>query len=341
MRAVRYHGPKQPLKLEEVPAPTPGPGQVVVQVTAAGLCHTELHFVSGLLDLGVRPVTLGHEVVGRVAQVGAGVADLKEGQRVIVYYYVGCGRCQHCLVGDENLCGALRAEYGFISDGGFASALQVPARNCIPLPDHLSDESAAPIGCSVTTGIHAMNLARVSSGDVVLVYGIGAVGLGIVQLAFRAGAEVIAVSRTPAKLQKALSLGAAHAIDTAAGSVAERVRDLTAGHGADIVMELVATKATMEESTKAIAKRGRLVFIGYSEDSYTVHPIQLVITEASVMGSVGNTLAELQQAVELVSRGAVRTIVDRTLPLEEFQNGVDALTRGEPVGRVVLLPPPP
>lgn len=111
-----------------------------------------------------------------------------------------------------------------------------------------------------------MNLARISPGDVVLVYGIGAVGLSIVQLARRAGADVIAVSRTPAKLEKALSLGAAHAIDATADCVAEWVRDITAGHGADVVMELVATKATMEESMKAIAKRGRLVFIGYSEE---------------------------------------------------------------------------
>jgi propanol-preferring alcohol dehydrogenase len=311
---------------------------VVVQVKAAGLCHTELHFVSGLLDLGVQPVTLGHEVVGRVAQLGAGVTDMEEGQRVIVYYYVGCGRCHHCLTGDENLCGAPQAEYGFVSDGGFAGALTVPARNCIPLPDTLSDEAAAPIGCSVTTGIHAMNLARVTSGNVVLVYGIGAVGLGIVQLASRAGADVIAVSRTPAKLEKALALGAAHAIDATADAVAERVRDITAGHGADVVMELVATNATMQESTRAIAKRGRLVFIGYSEERYTVHPLQLVITEASVMGSVGNTLAELKQAVELVSRGIVTTVVDRTLPLEKFQTGINALARSEPLGRVVLLP---
>lgn len=338
MRAVRYHGPKQRLKLEEVPLPAPEPGQVVVQVKAAGLCHTDLHFLSGLLDLGVRPVTLGHEVVGRVAQVGAGVTDIEAGERVIVYYYVGCGRCLHCLNGDENLCGALRAEYGFVSDGGFAGALKVPARNCIPLPDDLSDEAAAPIGCSVTTGIHAMRLARVEPGDVVLVYGIGGVGLGIVQLASRAGAEVIAVSRTQAKLEKAMSLGATHAIEVTVDSVAERVRDITAGQGADVVMELVATEDTMEQSTKALAKRGRLVFIGYSEDSYTVHPIQLVITEANVMGSVGNTLAELKQAVDLVSRGIVTTVVDRTLPLEEFQQGIDALSRSEPVGRVVLLP---
>lgn len=338
MRALRYHGPQQPLKLEELSTPEPGPGEVVVRVGAAGLCHTELHFISGLLNLGIQPLTLGHEIVGRVARVGPGVTQVREGDRVIVYYYVGCGECRHCLVGDENLCSALRAEYGFIADGGFAEAIKVAARCCIPLPDHVSDEAAAPIGCGVTTAVHALNLADVSIGDVVLVYGIGAVGLGIVQLARLAGAEVIAVSRTPAKLEKARALGAAHAINATAEPVAEKVREITAGHGADVVMELVATRDTMEQSTQALAKRGRLVFVGYSEDSYSVHPIQLVITEAAVMGSVGNTRAELIQAVQLVSRGIVSTVVDRTVPLADFQTGIDALSRGEPVGRVVFLP---
>jgi propanol-preferring alcohol dehydrogenase len=338
MRAVRYHGPKQPLKLETVPNPVAGPGDVVVRVTAAGLCHTELHFVSGLLNLGIAPLTLGHEVVGRVHAMGPGISGLAEGQRVIVYYYVGCGACRHCLRGNENLCDALRAEYGFVSDGGFADYVRVPARCCVPLPDHVSDAAAAPIGCSVTTAVHAAGLARLTMGDVVLVYGIGGVGLGLVQLARHAGAEVIAVSRSPAKLQRARDLGASHAVNADREPVADRVRELTSGHGADVVMELVGTRATMEQSTRALAKRGRLVFIGYSEDAYTVHPIQLVITEASVTGSVGNTLAELQQGLDLVARGIVRTVLDRTLPLDRFQDGMDALARGDVIGRVVLEP---
>lgn len=338
MRAVRYHGPKQPLRLEDVPRPDPGPGEVLVRVAAAGVCHTELHFLSGLLDLGVAPLTLGHEVVGRVERVGAGVSAPRAGDRVIVYYYVGCGRCAHCLVGDENLCDAIRAEYGFVTDGGFADYVKVPARNAVPLPDHLSDEVAAPIGCGVTTAVHAANLARLAMGDVVLVYGVGAVAYGLIQLAKLAGAEVIAVSRTPAKLERAKALGAAHVINATEGKVAERVREITHGAGADVIYELVATKETMAACTQSIAKRGRLVFIGYSEDSYTVHPIQLVITEASVMGSVGNTLVELVRAVDLVARGKVQTVVDRVLPLGEFQKGIDALSRGELIGRVVLKP---
>jgi len=338
MRAVRYHGPKRPLTLDEVPRLDPGPGELLVRVGAAGLCHTELHFLSGLLNLGVAPLTLGHEVVGRVEKAGPGVKAPVEGDRVVVYYYAGCGACAHCLVGDENLCDALRAEYGFVTDGGFAEYVTVPARNAVRLPDHLSDSAAAPIGCGVTTAVHAAGLARVAMGDVVLVYGIGAVAFGLIQLARLAGAEVIAVSRTRAKLGRAKTLGAAHVLDANEGQVAERVRELTHGHGADVIFEMVATKETMQICTQAIAKRGRLVFIGYSEDSYTVHPIQLVITEASVMGSVGNTLGELVRAVELVASGRVQTVVDRTLPLERFQEGIDALARGELIGRAVLTP---
>lgn len=338
MRAVRYHGPKQPLRLEEVPTPDPGPGEVLVKVAAAGICHTELHFLSGLLNLGVAPLTLGHEVVGRVEKAGAGVTSVREGDRVIVYYYVGCGRCAHCLVGDENLCDALVAEYGFITDGGFAEYVRVPARNAVRLPDHLTDTAAAPIGCGVTTAVHAAGLARLAMGDVVLIYGVGAVAFGLIQLSRLAGAEVIAVSRTPAKLDAAKAQGAAHVLNANLGKVAERVREITHGHGADVIFELVATQDSMAACTQAIAKRGRLVFVGYSEDSYTVHPIQLVITEASVMGSVGNTLDELVRAVDLVARGKVKTVVDRVLPLAEFQKGVDALSRGELVGRAVLTP---
>lgn len=338
MRAVRYHGPKLPLRLEVVPQPEPGPGEILVKVTAAGICHTELHFLSGLLNLGINPLTLGHEVVGKVDKVGPGVTAPRVGERVIIYYYVGCGRCAHCLVGDENLCDAIQAEYGFVTDGGFAEYVKVPARNAVRLPDGLSDEAAAPIGCGVTTAVHASALARLGAGDVALVYGVGAVSYGLIQMAVLAGAEVIAVSRTTAKLAKAKQLGAAHTIGATEGKVAERVRELTHGHGADVIFEMVATKETMTACTQAIAKRGRLVFIGYSEDSYTVHPIQLVITEASVMGSVGNTLGELVRAVELVASGKVQTVVDRVLPLEQFQQGIDALAKGELIGRVVLKP---
>jgi propanol-preferring alcohol dehydrogenase len=338
MRAVRYHGPRRPMTLEDVETPAPGPGEVVLRVTAAGICHTDLHFGSGLLDLGVAPLTLGHEVVGRIERTGAGVPASRTGERVIAYYYAGCGACERCLAGDENLCDALRAEYGFVTDGGFAEYARIPARNAVPLPAHVSDVDAAPIGCAVTTAVHATALARVGLGDWVVVLGAGAVGFGLVQIARLSGARVIAVGRTPAKLEKARALGAEHTVRAGAEDVPKRIRELTRGHGADAVFELVATAETMAWSLAALAKRGRLVFVGYSEDALQVHPIQLVIGEQVVTACVGNTLAELRRAVELVADGRVRTVVDRTLPLDRFQDGLDALRRGELVGRAVLVP---
>lgn len=338
MKALRYHGPRTPLRLEDVPKPEPKPGEVRVRVTAAGLCHTELHFLSGLLNLGIAPLTLGHEAVGVVDAVGAGVDRFRGGERVIAYYYAGCGECEFCLRGDENLCNALRAEYGFISDGGFAEYMTIPARNAVPLPPEVSDEAAAPIGCGVTTAIHASKLARLREGHTVLVYGTGTVGFGLIQLAKLSGAEPIAVGRSAEKLNLARELGAAHAVDASERKVSDAVREITGGRGADIVFEMVATRDTMDQSVRSLAKRGRLVFVGYSEDSFSIHPIQLVISEASVTGSVGNTLDELHQAVRLVQEGKMRTVVDRTLPLEDFQAGIDALQRGELVGRAVFEP---
>jgi propanol-preferring alcohol dehydrogenase len=338
MKAVRYYGPGQSLRLEEVPTPPLKPGHVLIRVTAAGICHTELHFLTGLLDLGVAPVTLGHEVVGVIEAVAPEVLDFKGGERVIAYYYVGCGSCEYCRRGDENLCPNLRAEYGFISDGGFAEYMAIPARNAVPLPPEITDQAAAPIGCGVTTAIHASKIAGLHAGDAVVVYGVGTVGFGLIQLAKLSGADVIAVGRSADKLKLAQELGAGEIVDASRETVSQRVTEITGGRGADVIFELVATSETMHESARSLSKRGRLVFIGYSKDSFTIHPVQLVISEAVVTGSVGNTLDELHRAVHLVQQGKIRTIVDRALPLRDFQKGIDALQQGELVGRAVLQP---
>ena len=323
-----------------MPRRDPGAGEVLVRVTAAGVCHTELHFLSGLLDLGVAPLTLGHEIVGAVESVGPGVDAGRVGERVIVYYYLGCGACRHCRVGNEQICPNLRAEYGFVSDGGYAEYVTVPGRNAVRLPDSVSDVDAAPIGCGVTTAVHAAKLAELAADEWAVVYGVGGVGFGLVQLARAWGARVIAVGRTAAKLRVARELGAEAVVDASAEPVSARIRELTGGAGADVIFECVGTAETMAQASAALGRRGRLVFIGYSTDSFTVHPIQLVVFEQKVLGSVGNTLQDLYDAIDLTARGVVRTVVDRTLPLARFQDGLDALERGELVGRAVLLPAP-
>lgn len=338
MRAARYHGPGDSLRLEEVPIPEPGPSEALVRVKAAGVCHTELHFLSGVLNLGVAPLTLGHEMAGEVARIGSGVTSVKPGERVLVYYYVGCGACHWCRTGQENLCEALVAEYGFVSDGGLAEYVKVPARNLVKLPAGLSYEEAATLGCSATTAIHAAGLARLRSGDAALVYGFGGVGAALVQYCRLAGARALAVARSPAKLQLARDLGAEATIDAGKEDVPDRVRQLTGGQGADVVFELVGTAETMPNAVASLRKRGRLVFIGYSADKLTVSPVQLVVLEAQVMGSVGNTLDELIRAVELAAAGRIRPAFDRVVPLEDVNHVLDDLRRGNVVGRAVVRP---
>ncbi len=256
MRAARYHGPGESLRLEEVPVPQPGLGEALVRVKAAGICHTELHFLSGVLNLGVAPVTLGHEIAGEVAELGPGVTSVRPGDRVIVYYYVGCGVCHWCRTGQENLCDALVAEYGFVSDGGLAEYVKAPARNLVKLPDSLPFEDAATLGCSATTSIHAAGLARLGPGEVAVVYGFGGVGAALVQYCDLAGARVIAVGRSPAKLQLARDLGAEAAIDATREDVPARVRELTGGQGADAVFELVGTERVHAEGGGQPAQAG-------------------------------------------------------------------------------------
>lgn len=339
MKAVRYHGPRTPFRLDEVPVPEPGPGQVRVRIAAAGVCHTELHFESGLLNLGISPVTMGHEIAGTVDAVGRDVTSRRPGDRVVLYYYSGCGSCEWCSRGEENLCPTPRGELGFISDGGYAEYVVVPERNAVVLPESISFHQAAPIGCGVTTALHASKLGRVAADETVVVYGAGAVGFGLIQISRLRGAKVIVIGRSPAKLALARELGADLVINAGeTADVVSAVREFTGGKGADVVFELVATTQTMTASLGMLARRGRLVFIGYSTDNLTVHPIQLVILEAEVIGSVGNTLAELEEAVTLVASGKVRTVVDQVVPLESFAEALDAVRGGRAVGRIVLEP---
>ena len=339
MLAARYHGPRKPLAMERVPIPVPGPGEALVRVRAAGVCRTELHFLDGLLNLGVAPLILGHEIVGEVAALGPDANGVKPGERVLVGYYGTCGRCRWCRTGRENLCGQPTAQLGFTADGGYAEYVKAPVRIVIPLPPQLDFVAASSLGCSLTTALHAAGtIANLQAGETAVVYGAGGVGFAFIQVCKARGATVIAVGRSAKRLDRARALGADATIIPVQAKVAERIRALTNGEGADVIFELVGVRETMDASAAALRKRGRLVFLGYSGDLFTVNPLRLVIDEAIVTGSVGNTLQEVYDAVAWAAQGKFQASVDRTYPLAEAPAALEALRRGEIVGRAVLLP---
>jgi propanol-preferring alcohol dehydrogenase len=342
MTALRYHGAGQ-VRLETVPSPRAAPGGVLVEVKAASLCHTELHFADGTLDLGIAPITLGHEAAGVIVAVGAGVDPARVSERVLLYYYDGCGTCPPCARGDEQLCGAMVTQLGFRSDGCLARYVAVRARNALPLPAALTFESAAPIGCGVSTAVHAARMAGgLKRGESVVVYGCNGVGHALVQLAKLRGCRVLAVARQQRHLLKAAELGADVSIDgTDASTVGGAVRAATGGQGADVVFECVGQRATMDACVGwggALGARGRLVLLGYcAADELRCHPLPLIVQEQTIVGSVGATLADVREALKLVASGQIATVVDSTIALADVQaRGLDRMAACACVGKVVV-----
>jgi propanol-preferring alcohol dehydrogenase len=336
MLAARYHAAGRPLALDDVPVPVPGPDEVRVRVRAAGVCGTELHFTDGLYAPSRTPMTLGHEAAGTVDAVGSAVTGWAEGDRVAVYYYLFCGSCRWCLRGRQNLCLAPRGVLAFAADGAFAEHVVVPAHCLVRLPEEVDFRSAAPLCCAGTTAVHALAEAAASPGEVVVVLGAGGVGLATVQEARRRGASVVAVSRDARRRQAALAAGAVSAVPPA--DVADAVSRLSGGQGADVVVELAGVTATLELATAVLGRRGRLVLVGYSADSLTVSPLSMVVSEQRVISSVGNTLAELEDAVALAAAGQLTPPVADTLPLSSVNEALDRLRAGDVTGRLVLEP---
>jgi propanol-preferring alcohol dehydrogenase len=309
-----------------------------VRIAACGVCRTELHLRDGLLDLGRRDFTVGHEIAGTIDAVGQDVSPARIGERVVIYYYEGCGNCRTCRDGDEHLCPSPRAQPGFTSDGGYAEYITVRARNCVKLPADFPLTQAAPLGCAGSTAVHAGKLARLAPGEWAVIHGFGGVGMATLQYAAACGARTIAIGLGATSLQLARDLGATAIIDAAeTPDVAAQIAAIT-GEGADAVFDLVGTAASMRASAAMLRRRGRLVLIGYTSEEFTIHPVELIVREIAVLGSVGSTLADLYEAVDLVSRGLLTPVIDRVLPLQDFADALEAVEHQALRGRIVLTP---
>ena len=337
MRAVRFHGVGRPLAVEDVDAPRPGPRDVLIDVAAAGVCGTELHFLDGLLTPARTPITLGHEVAGVVAAVGDAVEDVEVGDRVAVHYLHPCGRCRWCRTGDDHLCDDPLGFLAFATDGGFAEQIVVPASATVPVPEGLDLATAAVLCCSGTTALHAVDMSGVTAGATAVVYGTGGVGLALVQVLREAGACPIAVARNPERLALAAELGAEATVNAATEDVAAAVRAVTGGAGADVVFELVGTAESSAAALACLGKRGTLVYVGYSFDRVPIDPLSLVVPEQRIVTSVGNRRSELVDALDLAARGRLVTRVTAH-PLSEAARVLDDLRAGRVLGRAVLTP---
>jgi len=341
MRAVRLHRVGEPLSVDEVPRPTPKPGEILVDLKASGVCHSDLNYRDGIGTVGHLPIILGHEIAGVVAEVGDGVEDFEVGDRVVVHYVLSCGRCQYCAMGKENLC----EHYAMIGkdvDGGFAEYIAVPARNLVRLPEGMPMEQEAILGCAVSTPLHALRRADLKARETAVIYGVGGLGVHAVQLASRVLAGlVVAVDVAEYKLELARRVGADVVVNPRYEDPVERVREETDGRMADVVLDLVGRRETIMRGIECVGRGGRMVLVGIGPETITISPYRTVIgREMNIIGVNDHLKSELYQLVDLIASGRLdlSASITHKLPLEEANKALEMLEKkmGNPV-RIVLI----
>jgi len=342
MRAVRLVQIGKPLQDANVAIPEIGPSDVLIRVEAAGICHSDAHYRAGVSKIDNLPVTLGHEVAGRVEKVGAEVANLAPGDRVCVHYLVQCGTCEFCVRGLEQFCPEAQM-IGKHRDGGYAEFIRVPARNAFMLPDEISFEIGAILMCSSATALHALNKARLKSGESVAIFGFGGLGFSALQLAqaLECGQTyVVEVNR--AKLQSAAKLGAV-AINAKASDPVEQVKDATAGKGVDVSLELIGSAKTMRQAVECLGPLGRAALVGLTKESMSIFPYtELINKEAEIVGVSDHLASEFPTLLEFARSGKLRfpSEVLRVVDLDagEINATLDALQHSIDHVRTVIVP---
>jgi len=335
-----------PLRLETVPVPKIGPGDVLLRVRAAGVGLTVVIMTAVPGRVTSFPRIPGHEVAGEVVEIGSEVSHVRAGDRVTCHFYLTCRVCRFCRSGRETLCTAFRGFVGMACDGAYAEYMAIPAANVTPIPPEVSDLDAAIAADAICTPYHACREeARIGPGDSVLIVG-GGGGVGIhgVQMAKLCGGFVLAADVTDDKLAAAKECGADVLVNARGGDLAAQVRKLTDGRGVDAAIDFVASRETLEASVASLARAGRLVIIGsrpravYGVDAhFTVDPARMLYDMLEIHGSRYVTLAEIQQTLELLRQRRIRAIVSRTFPLEGAEEAHALLRKNALVGRAALL----
>ena len=341
MRAVQLTAFDEPdnLDLRRVPVPRPGPGEVLVRVGACGVCGRDRVDRRGGYP-GMRlPVTLGHEIAGTVVAAGPGPSELGAGDRVASLQSAPCGVCPECRAGLTNRCDSPRT-FGHQLDGGYAEYVAAPATAFVRLPDGISDEVGAVLACAVGTCLRALrDQAGLRAGETVAITGAGGgIGLQAVQVVRLLGGRAVAITTSAEKETALREAGADDVVVDHQGDFPRRVRELTRGVGADVVLDLVGAP-TLERSLRALRGGGRLVLVGnVRAERVELNPGLIIVRELEVLGSAMETRADLEEAVSLAAAGRLSPVVGHRFPLEEALDAHRLLERRGNVGRVVLVP---
>lgn len=358
MKAAVFHGPHQPLTVEQVDIDTPLAHEVVVRTVASGVCHSDLHFVDGFYPLPA-PAILGHEAAGIVEAVGDQVSYVKPGDHVICCLSVFCGHCEMCISGRPNLCRNPDLKRGrsdapklswngtpvtqFANLGAYAEKMLVHENAVVKMRDDMPFAAAALIGCGVTTGVGAvLNTARIEAGSSVAVFGCGGVGLSAIQGALIGGDRmIIAVDTVESKLATARQLGATHVVDASSHDPVQAIKDITGG-GVEYSFEAIGLKKAAEQAYESLAIGGTATVIGMIPVGQKIEidgpsMLQEKRIQGSSMGS-NRFRKDMPRYIDFYLQGRLKLdeMVSRTGHLEDVNEAFRAMKAGE-VTRTVLM----
>ena len=340
MKAVlfREHGGPHKLSYEDLPVPTIGPDEALVRVKACALNHLDIWIRQGNPAYPMPlPHVSGSDIAGVIEQVGPQVQGMKPGDRVFVSPGISCWSCDLCLAGRDNMC----KSYGLVGAmtfGGYAEYAKVPARNLLPIPGDLNFEQAAAFPLVSVTAWHMLfALADLKRGETVLIMGAGSgVGHVAIQMAKLTGARVITSVGSDDKIDRAKAVGADEVINHTKEKVAARVRELTAGHGVDVVIEHIGPDV-WDVCMESLGKGGRLITCGATTGAEVKLNLRYLFSrQLTIKGSYMGTRAELVKAAEWVGQGKLKPVIDRTFPLAEARAAQEHLLSRKFFGKIVL-----
>ncbi|WP_250536923.1 alcohol dehydrogenase AdhP [Caballeronia sp. AZ10_KS36] len=334
MKAAVVHAFGEPLRIEEVPVPTPGRNEILVKIAASGVCHTDIHAADG--DWPVKPALPfipGHEGVGYVAAAGADVTHVKEGDRVgVPWLYTACGYCEHCLSGWETLCHAQK-NTGYSVNGGYAEYVLADPNYVGHLPKQVAFDHIAPILCAGVTVYKGIRVTDTRPGQWLAISGIGGLGHVAVQYAIAMGLHVVAVDVEPGKLALARDLGAKLAIDASVDDPAAVIQKEIGGvHG---VLVTAVSRGAFAQALGMVRRGGTVSLNGLPPGDFPLPIFSTVLNGITVRGSIVGTRRDLQEALDFAAEGKVRAHIRRDR-LENINSVIADLKSGKVDGRVVL-----
>ncbi len=336
MKAVQIIQPNE-LKIIDVEKPViDEKNNVLVKMTAAGICGSDVGIYHGTNAAATYPRIIGHEMVGRVAEVGPGVTQVKAGDRVIVNQVTSCGHCYPCRIGRGNVCDSL-AVRGVHIDGGYREFLAVPESDCYLLPDSLSDKDAVMIE-PTTIAIQSCTRAELKKDDMLLIYGSGALGSTILKIARLMCDHIIVADIVDDKLEAAKANGAKYTINVMKEDLVEKVKEYTEGHGSTVSIDSACTKDSLIQLLKATGNAGRVMTMGFSVAGTEVNQFLITSKELDVRGSrLQNKM--FGKAIQLIHEGKLdlNGAVSHTFPLLKAQEAFDFVDSHDPSIRKIVL----